>query len=172
MKCKVDMENCLFNNEWTCKYAFIMPTFRNAAPVCLICRETVAVSREEYNLWRHHNTKHASFKESFLEQSEAHQGKMATLKSAYSLAGRIITQALTDQERVTCASLQAAWVLPKHNRPFTEAVVFKECMSPFWRNLPPTNPWTELLQLLNRHLCLLQLPHVVSTSWQRVSSNL
>lgn len=91
MKRKVDVENRLFNDEWTDKYAFIMPTFRKAAPVCLICSETVAVSKEEYNLWRHHNTKLASFKESYPERSDARQGKMATLKSAYSHASGIIT---------------------------------------------------------------------------------
>ena len=104
-----------------------MPTFRNASPASLICNETVAVAKE-YNLRRHHNTKHTNFKDSYPEQSEARQRKMATLKSACTRANGIITRTLTDQERVRCASLQAAWVLCKHNRPFTESELLKESM--------------------------------------------
>ncbi len=100
-----------------------MPTFRNASHVRLICNKTVAVAKE-YNLRRHHNTKHTNFKDSYPEQSEACQRKIATLKSAYSRASGIITRTLTDQERVMCASLQAAWVLCKRNRPFMES---EEC---------------------------------------------
>ena len=70
MKRKVDVENRLFNDEWTDKYAFIMPTVRYATP----CSQTVAVAKE-HNLQRHHNRK-----------SEARQGKIATLQSAYSHA--------------------------------------------------------------------------------------
>lgn len=52
-----------------------MPTFRNASPVCLICNETVAVAKE-YNLRRHHNTKHTNFRDSYPEQSEARKRKI------------------------------------------------------------------------------------------------
>ena len=99
MKRKVDIENRSFNDDWTEKYAFIMPTFRNASPVCLICNKTVAFA----NLRRHHDIKHSNFKISYPEQSEARQRKITTLKSAYSRASGIITRTLTDQERVTCA---------------------------------------------------------------------
>ena len=62
-KRNADVENHLFNDEWTDKYAFIVSSFRNATPVCLICSETVAVAKE-YNPRCHYNTKRASFKES------------------------------------------------------------------------------------------------------------
>ena len=149
MKCKVDVENHLFNDEWTDKHAFFKPTF-NATRVCLICSEmssefAAAVSKEEYNLRRHHNMKHASFKESYPEQSEARQGKIATLKSADSRASGVVARALTDQERVTCASLQAAWVLSKHNRPFTEVEVFKECMVTVTQELAPDKSMNRII---------------------------
>ncbi len=63
------------------KYAFIIPIFQIASPVCLICNETVAVAKE-YNLHRHNNAKHTNFKDSYPEQSEARQRKIAPLKSA------------------------------------------------------------------------------------------
>ena len=35
LKWQVDADNSSFNEEWTDKYVFIVPTFRNAVPVCL-----------------------------------------------------------------------------------------------------------------------------------------
>ena len=35
LKWKVDADNSSFNEEWTDKYVFIVPTFRDAVPVCL-----------------------------------------------------------------------------------------------------------------------------------------
>lgn len=104
--------------------------------VCLICNETVAVAKE-YNLHFHHNMKHTNFKDSYPEQSVVHQRKIATLKSAYSCASGIITQTCTDQERVTCASQQAARVLCKHDWPFKEREVLKECMVSVPEELAP-----------------------------------
>ncbi|KAL0149128.1 hypothetical protein M9458_055560 [Cirrhinus mrigala] len=161
MKRKVDVENRSFNDDWTEKYAFIMPTFRNASPVCLICSETVAVAKE-YNLHRHHNTKHSNFKVSYPEQSEARQRKIATLKSAYSRASGIITRTLTDQERVTCASLQAAWVLCRHNRPFTESEVLKECMITVLEELAPDKSMDRIIASVK------QVPLSASTNARRV----
>nr|XP_023701213.1 SCAN domain-containing protein 3-like [Paramormyrops kingsleyae] len=161
MKHKVDVENRSFNDDWTEKYAFIMPTFRNASPVCLICSETVAVAKE-YNLRHHHNTKHSNFKVSYPEQSEARQRKIATLKSAYSRASGIITRTLTDQERVTCASLQAAWVLCRHNRPFTESEVLKECMITVLEELAPDKSMDRIIASVK------QVPLSASTNAHRV----
>ncbi|KAF3847450.1 hypothetical protein F7725_020478, partial [Dissostichus mawsoni] len=39
-----------------------------------------------------------------------------------------MVRGLTAQQKVTTASLKASWVLAKHNRPFTDAEVFKEVM--------------------------------------------
>lgn len=124
LKRKVDVENRSFNEEWSDKYAFIMPTFSNAKPVCLICNETIAVAKE-YILRRHHYTRHATFKDSYPEQSETRHRKIVTLKAGYSHASGIINQTLTEQERAISASLKAAWVLTKHQG---QGVHFKECM--------------------------------------------
>ncbi len=61
LKRKVDSENRAYK-EWKDNYAFILPSFVNANPVCLICNEVVAVYKE-YNIRRHHETKHCTFKE-------------------------------------------------------------------------------------------------------------
>lgn len=127
LKRKVDVENRSFNESWTDKYAFILPTFRNAKPVCLICNEAVAVAKE-YNLRRHHFTKHEQFKSLYPERSEARARKIAALKAGYSHARGIMSQASSEQERTTSASLKAVWILTKRNKPFTDTEVFKEVM--------------------------------------------
>jgi len=121
----------------------------------------VAVAKE-YNLRHHHHTKHSNFKISYPEQSEARQRKIATLKSAYSHASGIITRTLTDQERVTCASLQAAWVLCRHNRPFTESEVLKECMITVLEELAPDKSMDRVIASVK------QVPLSASTNARRV----
>ena len=69
-KRKVDLENRQFKNEWTEKYVFI--TVDNKKPVCLICNECLAVSKE-YNLRRHLKTAHANFDVTFPLGSAASQ---------------------------------------------------------------------------------------------------
>uniref|UniRef100_A0A8C5ET12 HAT C-terminal dimerisation domain-containing protein n=1 Tax=Gouania willdenowi TaxID=441366 RepID=A0A8C5ET12_GOUWI len=80
-KRKVDSENRQFNNEWTEKYAFIAV---DANPVCLICNECLAVSKE-YNLRRHFNTTHAKFNTTFPPGSAARKQKISGLTLSASL---------------------------------------------------------------------------------------
>ncbi|KAL1279144.1 hypothetical protein QQF64_025817 [Cirrhinus molitorella] len=123
LKRKVDSENRAYKEEWNDKYGFILPSFVNAKPVCLICNEVVAVCKE-YNIRRHHETKHGTFKVAFPLQTEARKRKIETLLASYAHSSRILVRGLTDQQKVTSASLKASWVLARHNRPFTDAEVF------------------------------------------------
>uniref|UniRef100_A0A3Q1GNQ4 HAT C-terminal dimerisation domain-containing protein n=1 Tax=Acanthochromis polyacanthus TaxID=80966 RepID=A0A3Q1GNQ4_9TELE len=109
------------------KYASILPDFINAKPVCLICNEIVAVCKE-YNIWRHYDTKHGKFREAFPLQSEARHQKIKSLAAGYCYSSKILVRGLTAQQKVTSASLKAAWVLARHNKPFTDAEIFKEVM--------------------------------------------
>ena len=45
-----------FNSEWTNKYLFVT---NKDKIICIVCRETVAVSKE-YNLRRHLETQHST----------------------------------------------------------------------------------------------------------------
>lgn len=47
---------------------------------------------------------------------------------------------LTEQERATSTSLQAAWVLAKHNKPFTDAEVSKVRMVAVLEELATDKP--------------------------------
>lgn len=127
MKRKVDSEGRTYKEEWKEKYAFILPDFINSKPVCLICNEVVAVCKE-YNIQRHHKTKHGNFKEAYPLQTEARKQKLSALTAGYAHSSKILVRGLTAQQKVTSASLKAAWVLTRHNKPFTDAKVFKEVM--------------------------------------------
>lgn len=54
---KLEHDCRIFKDEWSWKYMF--KSVPNKA-VCLLCQETVAVFKE-YNLRRHHQTKHPNF---------------------------------------------------------------------------------------------------------------
>ena len=54
---KLEQECRIFNNDWSCKYMFIDV---QSKAVCLLCQDSVAVFKE-YDLKRHHQTKHMDF---------------------------------------------------------------------------------------------------------------
>ncbi|KAJ4945270.1 hypothetical protein JOQ06_013803 [Pogonophryne albipinna] len=60
--------------------------------------------------------------------TEARKRKIEALTAGYAHSSRIPVRGLTAQQKVTTASLKALRVLAKHNRPFTDAEVFKEVM--------------------------------------------
>ena len=113
----------------------------------------------------HYNTKHASFKESYPEQSDARQRKISAIKSQYSHASGIINRTSTEQERATSASLQAAWVLSKQNKPSTHAEGFKECVVAVLEK-PATD------KSIDGIIASVKRLFTVSMFWQRMSSNL
>ena len=99
----------------------------NKKPVCLICNECLAVSKE-YNLRRHLKTAHANFDVTFPLGSAARKQKKTSLKSCYEGRCQSLFRASTDQERATVASLRVAWILAKKKKPFTDSEMVKECM--------------------------------------------
>ncbi|XP_061589548.1 SCAN domain-containing protein 3-like [Cololabis saira] len=135
LKRKVDSEGRTDKEEWKEKYAFILPDFINAKPVCLICNEVVAVCKE-YNIRRHHDTKHGTFKVAYPLQTGTRRHKLEALTASYAHSSKILVRGLTAQQKVTSASLKAAWVLARHNRPFTDAEIFKEVMVAVLEELP------------------------------------
>ena len=127
LKRKIDSECRTYKEEWKQRYAFILPAFINAKPTCLICNEAVAVCKE-YNIRRHHETKHGQFKNAYPPGTEVRTNKIKALEAGYAHSNKILVRSFTEQQRVTSASLKAAWVLTRHNKPFTDAEVFKEVM--------------------------------------------
>ncbi|CAL9706387.1 unnamed protein product [Knipowitschia caucasica] len=126
-KRKVDSENRSFREEWRQTYGFILPGYVNAKPLCLICNEVISVCKE-YNIRRHHETKHGSFSASFPLQSESRRLKIDALYDGYIRSSRVLVRGLTTQEKVSSASLKASWILARHGKPFTDAEVMKDVM--------------------------------------------
>lgn len=109
LKRKIDSECRTYKEEWKQRYAFILPAFINAKPTCLICNEAVAVCKE-YNIRRHHETKHGQFKNVYPPGTEVRTHKIKALEAGYAHSTKILVRSLTEQQRVTSASLKAAWV--------------------------------------------------------------
>ena len=65
-KRKIADERRVFNEEWTSKYFF---TDTENKAVCLLCQEMIAVLKE-FNLKRHHETKHKNLAAIFLRKNE------------------------------------------------------------------------------------------------------
>ncbi len=82
LKRKVDTENRAYKEEWKDIYAFILPSFVNAKPVCLVSNKAVTVCKE-YNIRRHHETKHGTFKVAFPLQTETQKSKIEALTAGY-----------------------------------------------------------------------------------------
>ncbi|KAJ4940785.1 hypothetical protein JOQ06_027077 [Pogonophryne albipinna] len=64
----------------------------------------------------------------FVNKPEARKLNIEALTAGYAHSSRILVRGLTAQQKLTTASLKALWVLAKHNRPFTDAEVFKKVM--------------------------------------------
>jgi len=126
-KRKVDSENRQFKDEWTEKYAFILPP-TSTKPMCLICQETVALVKSG-NLKRHYETKHSYFEATFPQNSALRTTKINGMKSSYQAASRILVTSMSQREKATESSLRVAWVLAKHKKPFSDAEIIKECMT-------------------------------------------
>ncbi|RXM98498.1 General transcription factor II-I repeat domain-containing protein 2B [Acipenser ruthenus] len=103
---KVDSENRAFNPNWTADFLFIMPSYLNAKPLCLICQTTVAV-----NLKRHFESKHSNFNTAYPPGSVLRRDKIESLKSSYHTSNLILTTSATVQEKATAASLRAGELL-------------------------------------------------------------
>ncbi|KAF2885903.1 hypothetical protein ILUMI_20270 [Ignelater luminosus] len=126
-KRKVDSENRRFLAEWTEQYCFTLPDRPQAVPVCLICNKTVAIVKSG-NLKRHYETAHQQFHKNFPLGSEARKEKLQAYLSSYEKSTKLLVRCMSDQEKSTEAALRVCWTLNKHQKPFSDSEIVKECM--------------------------------------------
>jgi hypothetical protein len=112
----------VFNEEWTNKYFF--GNTGNKA-VCLLCHETIAVFKE-YNLKRHHETKHSEF--GCKLSKEERKIKAAECVKRLKKQQTLFTKQSTLQNSATEASFMVAYNLAKRNKPFSDGEFTKQCM--------------------------------------------
>jgi hypothetical protein len=126
-KRKIDSENRKFMNEWTELYCFILPERVGAIPVCLICNSTVAIIKSG-NLKRHYETTHKDFHTKFPPGSEVRKNKLHACMLSYKNSTTTLIRCMSEQEKSTEAALRVCWVLNKHQKPFSDSEIVKECM--------------------------------------------
>ncbi|GLV33227.1 hypothetical protein CBL_08395 [Carabus blaptoides fortunei] len=121
-KRKIPDENREFNNSWTNNYFFVL--YRNK-PICLICSDSIAVLKE-YNIKRHYMAKHSEKYEKLTGELR----KERTIKLKENLAGQqnLFKNAYKEQETVTIASYEICNILAKHQKPFSDGNLVKECI--------------------------------------------
>lgn len=126
-KRKVDNENRKFLAEWTEQYFFTLPVRAGAVPVCLICNSTVAVVKCA-NLKRHYDTIHKDFEKKFPLDSAARKDKLQAYLLSYKNSTTMLVKSMSGQEKSIEAALRVCWTLNKHQKPFTDSEIVKECM--------------------------------------------
>lgn len=126
-KRKVDSENRKFLAEWTEQYCFTLPERPQAVPVCLICNKTVAIIKSG-NLKRHYETTHQQFHKNFPLGSDVCKEKLQTYLTSYKTSTNLLVRCMSEQEKSTEAALRVCWTLNKHQKPFSDSEIVKECM--------------------------------------------
>ena len=121
-KRKIVDERRVFNKEWTGKYFF---TDTENKAVCLLCQETIAVLKE-FNLKRHHETKHKNFGCNLSEEERKLKAEKCVEKLKKQQTLFMKQSAL--QNSATEASLMVAYNLAKRNKPFSDGDFIKQCM--------------------------------------------
>ena len=115
----MDKEGRCFQGRWNLQYFFTES--RNNC-VCLVCHETVSVHKE-YNEKRHYKTKHAS---TFNKLSEADRiEKAKQLEDSLATRELYFKRAHESNKSITKASLEVAFLVAKHSKPFAEGEFVK-----------------------------------------------
>lgn len=92
--------------------------------VCLICQESVAVMKE-YNVKRHYERKHHSFK--CYTGAERDQ-KVKQLAAVLLAQQQQFFHANKAQENSTLASYEVTHLITRHGKPFEPGKLIKECL--------------------------------------------
>ena len=121
----VTEENRKFNNEWTGKYLF---TSVNNKAVCLICQNSIAQNKE-YNIKRHFEKNHGEkYGKYTIEERKQLSDKLARGLQAQQ---QVLTRTSTTDFDNTAVSFKIARVLGKHQKPFSDGEIVKECLMAF-----------------------------------------
>ena len=91
-KRKIDNECRQFQDDWSLKYFFIKS---DEKALCVICNETVAVMKE-YNLRRHHESKHREKYEQL--KGKVRAVKFSKLKNQLTFQRTIFTKSSNENE--------------------------------------------------------------------------
>lgn len=114
-------------SEWTDQYCFTLPDKPGSVPVCLMCNKTVAIIKSS-NLKRRYETNHVTSHDTFPPGSLTRKQKLNTLAGSFKSSTAILVRSMNNQEKSTEAALRVSWKLNKHQKPFSDSEIVKECM--------------------------------------------
>ena len=121
----VTEENRKFNDEWRGKYLF---TSVNNRAVCLICQNSIAQIKE-YNIKRHFEKNHCGkYGKYTIEERKQLSDKLARGLQAQQ---QVLTKTSTTDFDNTAVSFKIARILSKHQKPFSDGEIVKECLMAF-----------------------------------------
>lgn len=121
VKRKVDRECRVFKEQWTNDYFFVQCKGR---AVCIICKESVAVFKE-YNLRRHHETRH---KEYTSLRGQAREDRIRRMKGGLAAQQNVFLRQTQVNQAAVRANYKVAHLLATHGKLFTDGDLVKECM--------------------------------------------
>jgi hypothetical protein len=122
-KRKVDVENRIFNPEWTMTYFFIE---RLGKAQCLICLQTVAVCKE-YNLRRHWETQHQASKYALMSPTKK-QAAIVQLSNSLTRTTSLFVKSTAESDKATRVSYDVSLLLAKRMKPFSDGDFVKDCL--------------------------------------------
>ncbi|KAL7644239.1 UNVERIFIED_CONTAM: hypothetical protein RMT77_005065 [Armadillidium vulgare] len=133
MKRNIDSECKTFKEQWGYQYFLIES---NNKAMCIICNETISVQKE-YNIKRPYETKHSQNYYKFTEclPLEKYESLNRGLKSHQLL----FKKGNAEQEAATRASFRVAHSIAKHEKPFTDCELIKDCMIAAAEEMCPEN---------------------------------
>ncbi len=116
-------EHRKFQEKWTDEFLFVL---HGSNPLCLLCKQTRSGFKRS-NLERHFQTTHTKFNESYPPGSELRKRKIEQLSSSLSEQQRLIHRTTSTAERLTEASFEIAWILPRGKKNFSDSEIVKDC---------------------------------------------
>ena len=125
---KVNKEKRVFKDSWADLYFFVE---QKEKPICLICNESVSVNKE-YNLKRHHETKHKGYNEF---KPRERKEKLEKLKSNLDRQQTIFKKQNNETEKNTKTNYIVSYLIAKKMKPFTEREFIDKCMMSFVREV-------------------------------------
>ncbi|KAG0433363.1 General transcription factor II-I repeat domain-containing protein 2 [Dictyocoela muelleri] len=120
-KRKVDMEKRQFQDSWTEEYYFVL---NNGVPVCLLCKESIAVNKE-YNLRRHFSSKHPD-RNKFT--SKYRRDEIEKLKKDLCSQQQMFSNIRSQHYNTVKASFLICQKIAKYSKSFSEGEFIKECL--------------------------------------------
>uniref|UniRef100_A0A8C8WP60 SPIN-DOC-like zinc-finger domain-containing protein n=1 Tax=Panthera leo TaxID=9689 RepID=A0A8C8WP60_PANLE len=118
----MDREHRMFQEKWERAYFFV--EVKNS-PVCLICNQTLSVSKE-YNLRRHYETNHSKHFDRYTE--EMRDEKLNELKKGLNFLQHLSS----NTNKLSDAAVKCSYVISEKiaraSKPFTDGEFIKDCL--------------------------------------------